>query len=867
MLGRRSVPDEVREEVRFHLEARTQELIAQGQTPEAAAAQARAEFGDVSAAQQELTAIDYRREDRAVRLERWRGLLQDARVALRTYVREPGFALTVVLLLGLGIGANTAMFSVVNAALLRPLPYHRPDRLVHLVESYQGDVASISEASWPDFLDWQAEGRAFAAVAGYDEGNLGVSDGSGAAEFLRAARVTSGFLSVLGVAPAVGSFFDRGDDVPGGTPAVVLSHGFWTRRFGADPAVVGRSIRIDGVPFEIRGVLPAGFRFAPVGDAELWVPISRSPEIRSQRFNHWINAVGRLKDGVGLDQARSRMDEVMRDLATRYPETNTGRGAVLTPLTAEATGGVERPLLVLLGAVSIVLLISCANVACLFLARSVKRADEIALRVALGATRGRIVAQLLTENLVLVAAGAVAGALAAPMILRLLVGVLPAGLVEQLPSLEGAAVDPRVLGFSLLMAAATGLVFGLAPALAASSRKRSRHRLRNGLVTGEIALTMVLLVAATLMGQSLFALLRVETGFTAEQVATVRVALAGPAWRDGPRRTRFFEDLVAGVGRVPGVEAAGAVSSAPLQGGGTNTFRVVGAPELPPGQRREANARAVAGDYFNALRIPLREGRTLNAGDHERAPYALVISASLARRLFGDRPAVGERLGVYAWGDSTWTIVGVVGDVKTDALDAESSPTIYYSHRQGPANRMSVVARTGGSNPGLLIPAMRAAVAALDPGVPVYQAQTMTEYVERSGAVAARRYLLVLLGGFAAVALLLAVIGVYGVIAFSVAQRNRELAIRMALGATAQNVVALVSRGGFRILLWGAAIGVVAALAVTRVMGSLLFGVGAADPRSYGLVLVTLSAVMLAACYVPARRATRVDPARTLRSE
>jgi len=274
----------------------------------------------------------------------------------------------------------------------------------------------------------------------------------------------------------------------------------------------------------------------------------------------------------------------------------------------------------------------------------------------------------------------------------------------------------------------------------------------------------------------------------------------------------------------------------------------------------------VAGDYFKALRIPLIAGRTLNAGDHERAPYAFVISESLAKRLFGDRPAVGERLRIYAWQDTTWTIVGVVGDVKTDALDAESSPTLYYYHLQGPANRMSVVARTAGSNPAPLIPAMRAAVAALDPGVPVYQAQTMTEYVERSGAVAARRYLLVLLGGFAGVALLLAVIGVYGVIAFSVAQRNRELAIRMALGATAQNVVVLVSRGGFRILLWGAAIGVVAALAITRVMGSLLFGVGAADPRSYGLVLVTLSAVMIVACYLPARRATRVDPARTLRS-
>lgn len=867
MFGRRSVPDAVREELRFHLDTRTRELIASGLSPEAAAAQARAEFGDVSAAQQELTAIRYRREHRTVRVERWRGLFQDARGALRSYIREPAFALTVVLLLGLGIGANTAIFGVVNAALLRPLPYHEPDRLVHLVESHQGDVSSISEASWPDFLDWQAEGRAFAAVAGYDEGNLVLNDGSGSAEFLRAGRVTSGFLSVLGVTPALGSFFDQGDDVPGGTPSVVLSHGYWTRAFGGSPDVVGRSIRIDGVPFEIRGVLPAGFRFAPVGDAELWVPIGRSPEIRAQRFNHWINAVGRLRDGVTLTSARGRMDEVMRDLAARYPESNAGRGAVLNPLMAEATAGVERPLLVLLGAVGIVLLIACTNVACLFLARSVKRADEIALRSALGATRGRIVAQLLTENLVLVAAGALLGVLVAPLGLRLLIGVLPSGLVEQLPSLTGAAVEPIVLVVSLLLAGATGVAFGLAPALAASSRKRSRHRLRNALVTGEIALTMVLLVAATLMGQSLVALLRVDAGFSAEQVATVRVALAGPAWRDDSRRSRFFEDLVTGVARLPGVEAAGAVSSAPLQGGGTNTFRVVGAPELPPGQRREANARAVAGDYFSALSIPLREGRVLNAGDHERAPGVIVVSASLAMKVFGGRSAVGERLGVYAWGDSTWTIVGVVGDVKTDRLDTDAAPTIYYSHLQGPANRMSVVARTGQADPAPLIPAMRSVVATLDRAVPVYQDQTMTQYVERSGAVAARRWLVVLLGAFAVVALLLAMIGVYGVISYAVAQRSRELAIRMALGATSKSVVALVSRGGLRLLLWGSAIGVLAALAVTRVLGSLLYGVEAADPRSYGLVLVVLSGVMLLACYVPARRATRVDPARTLRSE
>jgi putative ABC transport system permease protein len=751
---------------------------------------------------------------------------------------------------------------------------------VQLWETHRGDVSSQSEASYPDFLDWRRERDLFAALEGYDETNVTVSDASGA-EMVMGSRVTSGFFRMLGVSPRRGRSFGPEDDVSGGTRAVILSHGFWTRRFGANPDVVGRSVTIDGVPYEIRGVLPAQFSYAPVGDAAVWLPIGRSAETRAQRFNHWVRVVGRLRDGVTVDAARHRMADVMRTLAAQYPESNSGRGVLITPLPEVVRAGIERPVLVLFGAVGIVLLIACANVATLVLARSIERGREIAVRSAIGASRGRLLRQLLTENLVLALAGAVLGAWVAKEGVRLLVAAVPEAMFSQMPSLREASVDGAALGFTIAVAIGTGIIFGLAPAVLSSRRSaaellrsdsragtgRARHRLRDALVMSEIALTLVLLVGATLMGRSLLALLRVDPGFTAERVATVRAALAGPSYADGTRQQLFFEELLPRVRSLPGVEAVGAISSPPLQGGGTNTFHVDGAPEPPPASRPEATTRAVAGDYFSALRIPLIEGRALSSHDDLKAPYAVVISESAARRLFGARSAVGERLRFYAWQDSAWTIVGVVGDVKTDALDAPAAATIYYSHLQGPANRMSIVARTAGADPSALIPAMRREVQAMDPKIAVYAASTMVERIERSQAVYSRRYLLVLLGSFAAAALLLAIIGVYGVIAYAVTQRTREIAIRIALGARSREVLTLVLRSGLRLVAAGIAVGAVAALALSRTLSSLLFGVHPADVWTYGLASLLLVLVAVAASYVPARRATRFDPAMALRSE
>ena len=804
--------------------------------------------------------------------------MNDLRYALRALRKSPGFSIVAVLTLALGIGADTLMFSVINAVLVRPLPYERPARLVSVSETQVSQPSDRGRASYPDFLDWRREQAVFAALEGYDETNVTVSGPDGA-ERANGIRVTSGLLHLLGVSPSIGSGFTAEDDVPGGTPTVLLSHGFWISRFGADPGVVGRTISIDGIPYEIRGVLPRRFSFAPAGDADLWLPLGSSSQARAQRFSHWVGVVGRLRDGVTVEQASLRMAEVMRTLAVEYPETNRGRGAAVIPLRDVVVGDVARPLLVLMAAVGIVLLIVCADVAGLVLARSVARGHEMALRSALGASRTRIVRQLLLESLVLTLAGAACGAGLAAEALPVMLAALPSSLFQQMPTLHDASIDLAVLAFTSVIAVATSIAAGLAPALFASRRSiadvlrsdsrtssgTARQRFRDALVTAQIALSVILLVGATLIGRSVIALLRVDPGFRPERVATVRAAIAGPRYADGRRRQQFFEDVLTRVRALPGVEATGAISSAPLQGTFLGPFRVDGEPEPDPAGRPEASARAVAGDYFQALGIPVRAGRTLNARDNLTAPYAVVISESLARRVFGSRPAVGRRIRILGWEDSAWTIVGVTGDVKTDALDRPAAPTIYYSHLQGPANRMTIVARGAGAA-GLVSP-MRRVIREVDPGVATYVAGTMAQYIAASPAVSSRRYLLVVLGAFAVVALVLALLGLYGVIAYAVTQRSREIAIRVALGATSTGVVTLVLRDGARLVAAGVALGIVAAFAASWTLSSLLFGVSPNDAWSYVGVSVLLVLVAFVASYLPAQSATRVDPMAALRHE
>jgi putative ABC transport system permease protein len=877
--GRDGVKHDVDEELRFHLDSRVDDLVRQGMSREAASAQANREFGDVAAARGELATIDRRRVARRARVEWWRDVFQDARIALRGYARRPGFTVVVLLTLALGIGANSAIFSVAESVLLRPLPYRDGDRLVHLWETQRNDPADLTEASYPDYLDWRAATEIFSGVEGYNETNVTVSDASGAAR-VSGNRVTPGFFRTLGVEPMLGRSFRIEEDTPDGSRVVILGYDYWWRRYGGDRGVLGRSILIDGRPWTIVGVLPRGFRFAPAGDAELWFPLGGSAQTRAERFNHWVNVIARLRDGTTVETARNAMATVMQRLAAQYPETNSGRGALVVPLRDAIVGPVQPMLTVLLGAVAIVLIIACANVASLVLARSIERANEIAVRGALGASRARLLRQLVTENVLLALGGAILGVWVGAQAVKTLLAIAPSTMMDQMPHLHDAGLNGAVLAYTFGIAAMTGIGFGLVPALSVTrssstellrgagraGSSRGRQRLRDALVACEIACTLVLIVAATLMGRSMVHLLRVDPGFVAERVVTARIALAGPRYEQGTQQQRFFESLNDRVGALPGVQAVGSITNPPLQGGGTNTFRVEGQPEAPASDRPEATMRGVAGDYFRAMTIRLLDGRTFTARDDSLAAPVIIVNEALARRIAAGRSAVGARLRFYAFPESAWTVIGVVADVKTSSLDAAPPPTIYYTHLQAAENRMSVVAKTANDD-GALVAALARVVKEMDPTLPLYSAGTMTEQIGRSSAVFARRYPLLLIGAFAVAALVLAVVGVYGVIAYSVAQRTRELSIRIALGATNGDVVALVLKRGITLTAIGLAAGIPAALILSRSLGALLYGVTAADLTTYVGVTLVLTLIAVAASYLPARRATRVDPAVALRSE
>ena len=800
-----------------------------------------------------------------------RSLLQDVRYAARRLRKSPGFALVAVGALTLGIGANTAIFSVVNSVLLRPLPYPEPEQLVQVWETRPRMNMPRTEVAPHEFLAWAGQSQSFRQLAANDSTEYNLT-GRGEPERVTGALVTASYFPLLGVSPARGRAFLAEEDEPGKENVVVLGHELWQSRFNSDPSVVGQSVSLDGVPCTVVGVMPRGFSL-PNG-AELARPIAFSAADRAKAGSHFLNVYGRLKEGVTLAQAEGEMAAVAGRVEQDFGEANVGHRVVLVPLHEQVVGGARTALLVLLGAVGLVLLIACANVANLLLARAAGRRREVAVRSALGASRWRIVRQLLAESLLLSALSGAAGLLLAVWGVDLLVSLDPTGVQRA----GEVTLDWRVLGFTLGLSLLTGLLFGLAPALQASkadfneslkeggrsAQGLGRSRLRGALVVSEVALTLVLLVGAGLLVKSFRQLLAVESGLDPHGVLTMDVSLPRAKYAERQQITSFYERLVEQAASLPGVEAAGAVSVLPLAGNDNSNFvQIEGRPPLPPGQALRAGRRNVSADYFRALGIRVKRGRAFSASDSNGAPPVVVINEAMARSFFAGEDPVGKRIRT---GDrSPWVeVVGVVGDVRHRGLDVDTRPEMFFPHPQAPSRQMTLAVRASG-DPLALAGPLRERVRELDRDQPVGNVKTMETWVAES--VASRRFSVLLLGVFACVAAGLAALGLYGVVSYSVAQRTHEIGLRVALGARPRDVLRLVIRQGMILTLLGTAVGLLAALALTRVMSGLLFGVGATDAATFVTVPLLLVAVALLACYLPARRATKVDPMVALRHE
>ncbi|HEX6107186.1 MAG TPA: ABC transporter permease [Gemmatimonadales bacterium] len=817
-------------------------------------------------------------------------LLHDLRYAVRSLRQRPGFAAVAVLTLALGIGANSAIFSVVNGVLLRPLPYAAPEELTIVQGGWE--TQPDAELSVSEYWDFKERQRSHLAIGAFAGGSVALT-GTGAPERLSAGFVTADLLQALGVSPVLGRSFAPEEDLPGRPAVVLLSDGLWRRRFGADPGLVGRTILLDDAPATVLGIMPPGFQlpthFTGTG-AELWAPLQLDPATdRTERGWHFLDVVGRLRPGTDLATADGEAASLMAAMKAEYPgEYHPSFHGSAGPLDVAVVGEAKPALLVLLGAVALLLLIACANVAGLLLARGEARQREMALRTALGADRRRLVTQLLTESVVLALAGAALGLLLAVWALRALVLAAP----PSLPRLDSIAVDGWVLGFTAAVAIASGIVFGLAPALHAArpdltgalveggrggTAGAARQRFRRGLVVAQIALALVLIAGAGLLVQSFLRLRAVDPGFDPEGVLTARVELSPVRYERSDQIRRFYDELIRRLEELPGVGSAAAVRALPMTGQleiGDWSFLQEGrfsSPPLPT-EWTPADWQVVTPEYFRTMGIPVLQGRGVEDGDRIGAPGAVVINQTLARQVWPAGDAVGQRILLGGGGtDSIYrTVVGVVGDVRHRGLSADPRPEMYLPHQQFPAGTgtpqrsLYVVVRSSG-DPASLATALHTTVAGLDPDVPLAEVQTMEEALGTWAAE--RRLTMMVVTAFALTALLLGAVGIYGIMAHLVAQRTREFGIRMALGAVPVEILRLVLRQGTWLSVLGIAAGLVGALALTRVLGDLLFRIAPTDPLTLAGTAVLLALVAAAASAIPALRATRVDPIDALRSE
>ena len=795
-------------------------------------------------------------------------LLKDIRYGLRSLLKRPAFTVIAVITLALGIGVNTAIFSVINAVLLRPLAFQEPARL----------VTFRSNQSAPDLADVEAQSRTFSKLGGEVRQALDYSAGNEPVQ-IQNGHVTGGFFETLGVQAERGRFITPDDDKLGGPYVVVLSHALWLRQFGGDQQILGKTIPLSGNVYTIIGVMPAGFA-SPRDNIESWTPVHVSNALAAKfRGVHFLRTYGRLAPGVSIEQARSEMQVIDKSLAAQYPENNKNRSTVLVPLHERIVGESRTPLLVLFAAVSLVLLIACANFANLLLARSAEREREFVIRAALGAGRWRLIRQLLTESVLVSLAGGAFAVLLAIWATSLLVALKP----ENLPRLQEIGVDTRVLAFTFGLSLFTGVIFGLLPAWTAAhggvseglkeggrsaTAGSARQRLRSVFVVGELAVALILLVGAGLLIKTFWKLRSVEPGFNPDHLLTMRVELPEARYKEIDKQTRFRTQTLAGINSLPGVQAA-MISELPLSGEWLNhDFVIEGRPPIAPGDEPSVQTRSVMGEYFQALQMSFRAGRNFGPQDFDpQAPRVGVVNDALVREYFPNEDPLGKRVRWARDQEVRWmTIIGVVGDVKHFGLDLPELPALYSPYPQAdPWKRwMTFVVRTK-SDPAAMAQAVKQQIWKADSQLPVTKVQTMSEVA--AGSFAARRFNMLLLAIFAGLALVLAAVGIYGVMSYAVTQRTQEIGIRMALGARAIDVLKLIIRNGLSLTLVGVIIGLGGALALTRLLRTLLFGVSPTDALTFATVSVVLIFVALLACYLPARRATKVDPLVALRYE
>jgi len=807
-------------------------------------------------------------------------LFKDIRYGIRGLLKRPGFTVIALITLALGIGANTAIFSVVNAVLLRPLPFQKPEELVIVWEDLAFAGFPHNTPAPANYVDWKTQNQSFVDMAASRETSFNLT-GDGEPERVSTYAVTANFFPLLGVQPLLGRSFTPDEDRPGGSKAVVLSYGLWQSRYGGDRNILNREILLNGEKHSVVGVMPASFQFF-AKDVRVWVPIALPQEDWANRGGHYLTVVARLKPGVSVTQAQADMNAVMRRISMDHPDETIGGkiGVVVLPVRDEFVGDARGSLIVLLVAVAFVLLIACANVAGLLLARAVGRRKEIALRLALGAGRTRVVRQLLTESLLLAVAAGVLGSLLAYASFTFLQGLVP----EQMELATSLKLDVRILVFTIAVSIVTGIIFGLVPALQSanfdlndalkqsSGRVTSTGRLRSAMIVFEVALSLVLLVGAGLLIQTLFQLFRQYSVLEPEKILTMRTILPFEKYKEPQQRDNYYQQVLQRVEHLPGVVTAGYSTSIPLAWkGGTSGFYPEGLKAPVQGMAYDANHREVSSNYIKAMNIPLRQGRYFDSRDNVQSLPVAIINETMAREYWPGENALGRR---FKLGDpdepgKQWKeIVGIVADIRQMGIDEPVKAEMYFPYQQitdwpGYMPRDLAIRTTGDTSN--LAGAVRQIIREVDPDQPVSNVATMAEVLgEEAGQ---RRMGMIMLVGFASLALLLASLGIYGVLAYFVTQHTNEIGVRQALGATPRNILLLVLKKGMGLTLVGVVIGLVASFALTRLMSSLLFGVKAADPLTFATVPFVLVMVALLACYIPARRATKVDPLVALRYE